>query len=214
MVAYMEPDNLSSVPIAAALQRTRFLVGARHAVQFPADAGWEVAFAGRSNAGKSSALNAVAGMRSLARTSRTPGRTREVNFFVVDEARRVVDLPGYGFARASDAERRRWARTVERYLQERRSLKGLVLVMDVRHPLTAFDERFLVWCHELRLAVHILLTKADKLSNNRARASLLKTRRHDVVTRGQVTVQLFSARQRQGLPALQKHLAGWLGLPV
>ncbi|MDJ0892358.1 MAG: ribosome biogenesis GTP-binding protein YihA/YsxC [Gammaproteobacteria bacterium] len=210
----MEPDNLSSVPIAASLQRTRFLIGARHAVQFPADAGWEVAFAGRSNAGKSSALNAVAGMRSLARTSRTPGRTREVNFFAVDEARRVVDLPGYGFARVSDAERRRWARTVERYLQERRSLKGLVLVMDVRHPLTAFDERFLQWCHDLRLAVHILLTKADKLSNNRARASLLKTRRQAAVTRGQVTVQLFSARKRQGVPTLQRQLADWLELAV
>ncbi len=198
--------------IAATLQRARFLIGARKAAQFPSDEGSEVAFAGRSNAGKSSALNAVAGLRSLARTSKTPGRTREINFFDLDDARRLVDLPGYGYARVSDEERRRWARTVEQYLEARRSLRGLVLVMDVRHPFTDFDERFLAWCHGLHRPVHVLLTKADKLSKSRAQASLVIARRHPAVGRGEMTVQLFSALKRKGVERLQAQLASWLSL--
>ena len=207
----LRPDKPPLVPVAA-LQRARFLVGAGRATQFPRDTGHEVAFAGRSNAGKSSALNAVAGQRSLARTSKTPGRTREVNFFGLDDARRIVDLPGYGFARAPEHERRRWAQTVERYLAERRSLRGVVLVMDVRHPFTDFDLQFLDWCDALQRPVHILLTKADKLSRGRARASLLRARAEPIVRRGDVTVQLFSAPKRDGVQALQARLACWLGL--
>ncbi len=205
-------DDPNLTRVAAALRRVRFLVGAKRATQFPADGGSEVAFAGRSNAGKSSALNTVAGVRSLARTSKTPGRTREINFFRVDDTRRVVDLPGYGYARVSDEERRRWAQAVEQYLNGRRSLRGVVLVMDVRHPFTDFDVRFLVWCHDLHLPVHVILTKADKLSKSRAQASLRKAREHPEVSRSGVTVQLFSALKRQGVERLQAQLADWLDL--
>ncbi len=208
----MGPDGPELVPVAAALQRARFLVGARRVAQFPPDQGWEVAFAGRSNAGKSSALNATLGLRSLARTSKTPGRTREVNFFGLDEDRRVVDLPGYGYARASDAERRRWEQTVELYLEGRRCLRGVVLVMDLRHPFTDFDQQFLAWCHHLQLAVHILLTKADKLSKSRAKSTLLAARQHPAAGGGRVSLQLFSAPKRYGVEALQLRLAGWLDL--
>ncbi len=206
------PDNPGLVPVAAALKRANFLLGARKAAQFPPDRGSEVAFAGRSNAGKSSALNATAGVRSLARTSKTPGRTREVNFFGLDDSRRLVDLPGYGYARVSDGERRRWEQTVAQYLDGRRSLRGIVLVMDVRHPFTDFDEQFLDWCHDLDLSVHGLLTKADKLSKSRAQAALLAARQHPAVRGGGVSMQLFSAHKRHGVEALQARLAAWLDL--
>ncbi len=208
----MGPDNPGLVPVAAALKRACFLTGARKAAQFPPDQGSEVAFAGRSNAGKSSALNATAGLRSLARTSKTPGRTREVNFFGLDEGRRVVDLPGYGYARVSDAERRRWEQTVTRYLQGRRSLRGIILMMDVRHPFSAIDEQFLGSCHEHALSVHVLLTKADKLSKSRAQTTLLACGQHPAVRRGSVSIQLFSAHKRHGVDAVQARLAAWLDL--
>ena len=172
----------------------------------------EVAFAGRSNAGKSSALNATVGVRSLARTSKTPGRTREVNFFGLDEGRRVVDLPGYGYARVSEAQRRRWEQTVAQYLEGRRCLRGIVLVMDVRHPFTDFDRQFLDWCQDLELSVHGLLTKADKLSRSRARAALLAACQHPAVRGGDISMQLFSAQKRQGVETLQARLASWLEL--
>ncbi len=211
-VVTMRSDSPGLVPVAAALKRACFLVGARKAAQFPPDQGAEVAFAGRSNAGKSSALNTTVGLRSLARTSKTPGRTREVNFFGLDDGRRVVDLPGYGYARVSDAERRRWEQTVARYVEGRRCLRGIVLVMDVRHPFTDFDEQFLDWCHDLELSVHVLLTKADKLSKSRAQATLLTSRQHPAVHRGGVSIQLFSAHKRHGVEALQARLAAWLEL--
>lgn len=196
------------------LSKAKFLLGARRAIQFPADQGVEVAIAGRSNAGKSSALNAITGQRALARTSKTPGRTREINFFSLDDARRLVDLPGYGYAKAPEAVRREWAHTVERYLEGRRSLRGLLLVMDVRHPFTDFDERLIAWCDTLSLPLHILLTKSDKLGKNRQRASLLGARQHLAGCGDRVTVQLFSAPKRLGVEDVHACLSSWLGEPV
>jgi len=202
------------VAMKTLLSKAKFLVGARRAVQFAEDEGMEVAIAGRSNAGKSSALNAITGQRGLARTSKTPGRTREINFFSLDSTRRVVDLPGYGYARAPEAIRREWGHTVERYLEGRRSLRGLVLVMDVRHPFTDFDERLIAWCDSLSLPLHILLTKSDKLGKNRQRASLLEARQHLAGYGDRVTVQLFSAPKRLGVEEVYACLASWLGAPA
>jgi len=202
------------VPIETLLSTAKFLLGARRAVQIPADEGTEVAIAGRSNAGKSSALNAITGRRGLARTSKTPGRTREINFFSLDGERRLVDLPGYGYAKAPEAVRRQWADTVERYLEGRRSLRGLLLVMDVRHPFTEFDERLIAWCEALSLPLHILLTKSDKLGKSRQSASLLAARQHLAGYGDRVSVQLFSAPKRWGVDEVHACLASWLGEPV
>lgn len=135
---------------------------------FPPLRGAEIAFVGRSNSGKSSAINALCGQKSLARSSRTPGRTRLVNFFRIDEARRLVDLPGYGFARAGREDKQRWQWLIGAYLESREALRGLVLVMDIRHPLTAFDRGMVEWAATARLPLLVLLSKADKLSRGAA----------------------------------------------
>jgi GTP-binding protein len=170
----------------------------------------EVAFAGRSNAGKSSALNTLAAQKALARISKTPGRTQLLNFFAVDESHRLVDLPGYGYAKVPPKLKEQWVRMMEGYLQKRHSLRGLVLVMDIRHPLTDFDRQMLVWCHEVRMPVHILLTKADKLKFGAAKATLLqvqKTLREEGL---EATVQLFSALKRDGVEEAREVLNQWM----
>lgn len=172
-----------------------------------------MAFAGRSNAGKSSALNTITGNRSLARTSKTPGRTQHLVFFSVDEEHRLVDLPGYGFARVPEKVKRAWGEAMERYLRERRSLRGLVLVMDVRRPLTEFDRMMIGWCSHLGLPLHILLTKADKLKRGPASATLLKVRKELEREGVEATVQLFSALKRQGVEEARRRLDTWLGYP-
>jgi GTP-binding protein len=191
----------------------RFLVSASCLGDAPPDQGQEVAFAGRSNAGKSSALNAVTGRRSLAITSKTPGRTRLINFFLVAELRRLVDLPGYGYARVPEAMRRRWQVAITEYLQGRRSLRGVVLVMDIRHPLTEFDQRMLVWCGHRSLPVHILLTKSDKLKRGAAATQLAGVRAALAEQKAGPTVQLFSAWKRTGLEDAREVLDGWLRAP-
>src|SRR5690606_21349224 len=143
--------------MALDFRHTRFLTSAPHAGACPPDTGREVAFAGRSNAGKSSAINAITGVNGLARVSKTPGRTQLLNFFHVTDASRLVDLPGYGYARVPDAERNRWQSMIEGYLAARQSLAGLVLIMDARHPLKPFDTQMLAWCAHQQLAVHVLL---------------------------------------------------------
>lgn len=187
-------------------RHTRFLTSAPHAAACPPDAGREVAFAGRSNAGKSSAINAITGVNGLARVSKTPGRTQLLNFFQVAEASRLVDLPGYGYARVPDAERNRWQSMIEGYLSARQSLAGLVLIMDARHPLKPFDTQMLAWCAHHRLAAHVLLTKADKLSKSQAARALQE------VARGApgVSAQLFSALKGQGVEVARAQLASWL----
>lgn len=175
---------------------SRFISSAWQPHQFPADDGAEVAFAGRSNSGKSSALNAIAGRKGLARTSKTPGRTQLINFFGLDGAQRLVDLPGYGFAKVPERIKEHWRELLTRYVEARASLAGLVIVMDARHPLTDFDVQMLDWSRANGLATHILLTKADKLSRSES-ATVLKQVRAQV--EGVATVQLFSAVAKTGV---------------
>jgi GTP-binding protein len=198
-------------------RRARFLTGARTPGQLPPDAGREVAFAGRSNAGKSSLINVLTEQKALARTSKAPGRTREINFFGLDDAAalRLVDLPGYGYAKVPEAVRRQWQETLARYLQARRSLAGVVVIMDVRHPLTEHDRTLLAWLAPRRLPLHLVLTKADKLKRGRAAAALEAVRREAARLEPPATAQLFSALHRQGLEILRERLASWLapGIP-
>jgi GTP-binding protein len=195
-------------PFAAA----QFLTSAARLGQAPADAGREAAFAGRSNAGKSSALNAIAGHQGLARTSKTPGRTQLINFFRDTDDARLVDLPGYGYAKVPPEVKAQWERHLTAYLKHRESLVGLVLLMDVRHPLTDFDRQMLAWCRDAALEVHVLLTKADKLKRGAAQNTLLKVRRDLAGLHPQVSVQLFSALDGTGLDAARAQLAAWLEL--
>jgi len=188
-------------------RHTRFLTSAASLVGLPADVGREVAFAGRSNAGKSSALNAVTGVAGLARVSKTPGRTRLLNLFEVGPGMRLMDLPGYGYAKVSEAERLQWGALVEGYLGSRESLAGLISVMDIRHPLTDFDRQLLGFAGELRLPVHVLLSKADKLGRGAAASSLAQVKR-DLLGWG--TAQLFSAHSGQGVDDAQRQLVKWL----
>ena len=188
-------------------RHTRFLTSAAALGGLPADLGREVAFAGRSNAGKSSALNAITGVNGLARVSKTPGRTRLLNVFTLTEAMRLVDLPGYGYAKVPEAERLRWGELLDGYLGSRQSLAGLIQVMDIRHPLTDFDRQMLGVAGELQLPVHVLLSKADKLKRGAAASALQQVRRE---LQGWGTAQLFSAHSGEGVEDAQKHLADWL----
>jgi GTP-binding protein len=187
-----------------------FLTSASRLSQCPEDYGWEVAFAGRSNAGKSSAINSLTGNPKLARTSRTPGRTQLINFFTLSEVQRLVDLPGYGFAKVPLAVKQEWTKQLENYLQKRESLRGLILLMDVRHPLQAFDQQMLNWAITAGMSVHILLTKADKLKNGPARSTLLQVQRQLAIHGDSVTVQLFSALKHTGHKELMAVLNAWL----
>lgn len=189
-----------------------FLTSANALHQLPGDSGAEVAFAGRSNAGKSSALNVITEQRNLARTSKTPGRTQLINFFELDEAHRLVDLPGYGYAKVPDRIKHHWQQVLSEYLASRQCLRGLILLMDIRHPLKEFDRQMLDWCQHQQMPVHILLTKADKLKRGAAGNTLQKVRKELKAEQPLVTVQLFSAQDRQGLDEARQKLADWLGL--
>ncbi|HEX5462656.1 MAG TPA: ribosome biogenesis GTP-binding protein YihA/YsxC [Steroidobacteraceae bacterium] len=189
----------------AAFPNARFLLSAAAPEQFPADHGAEVAFAGRSNAGKSSAINAIVGRQGLARTSKTPGRTRLINFFELAPRQRIVDLPGYGYASAPAAERRTWPRLIEA-LRARDALKGLFVIIDARRGVGEGDEALLEWALP-RQRVHVLLAKADKLSRNEGRQVLAAAAK---ALDGRATVQLFSAHARAGLDEAQAVLRAWL----
>lgn len=171
----------------------------------------EIAFAGRSNAGKSSAINTLAGHKRLAFVSKTPGRTQLINFFAVDEGRHIVDLPGYGYAKVPAEIRERWENVLSAYLQTRQALAGLVLIMDVRHPLTPLDWRMLDWFLPRGLPVHILLTKADKLSRGAANKTLLEVKKA-LKNAPQVSVQLFSSLAKQGVDEAEAVMKTWLAL--
>ncbi|MGA8260571.1 MAG: ribosome biogenesis GTP-binding protein YihA/YsxC [Arenicellales bacterium] len=192
------------------LNRARFSIAAADPGQWPRPAGAEVAFAGRSNVGKSSAINAVTRQRSLARTSKTPGRTQQIVFFELGEGRRLVDLPGYGYARVPERVRRNWAGLIEQYLTVREGLEGLILLMDIRHPLTELDQRMLKWCEPRSLPVHVLLTKSDKLSRSQAGRAELAVTRHAASLEIPVTVQQFSALKQTGVEQAQGRIRDWL----
>ncbi len=185
-----------------------YRLGAHNLKQLPEDAGAEVAFAGRSNAGKSSAINAICDQKALARTSKTPGRTQQMVIFDLDESRRLVDLPGYGFAKVPAKLRQHWNHTLDLYFRQRQSLRGLMLMMDIRHPLKEGDWQMLEWAAESQLPCHVLLTKADKL-NNQGRARALAHFRQEV-EHPLISVQTFSALRKQGVQEARTVLNGWL----
>lgn len=187
-------------------RQTRFLLSGARLGDFPADRGAEVAFAGRSNAGKSSAINAITGVANLARVSKVPGRTQHINFFAVDGSRRLVDLPGYGFARVPETVRAGWRELIEGYLTERHSLKGLFVVMDARHPLREADQQMLDWAAQVGLRTHVLLSKADKLGRREAEGVLRAVRGQ---LAPEVGVQLFSLAGL-GLAEARRVLDEWL----
>ncbi len=192
-------------------QRAAYLLSVHQLKQLPPDQGREVAFAGRSNSGKSSAINTLTGQRQLARTSKTPGRTQQIIFFRLDDTRHLVDLPGYGYAKVPPKLQAHWEQTLESYLRQRRSLKGLVLVMDIRHPLTRYDEQMLDWCAASEMPVHALLTKADKLSRGKARATLQQVSHLLRKNWGEhADAQIYSASTGVGVEALQARLDDWL----
>ena len=190
-----------------------FLKSAAKVEQLPEDTGFEVAFAGRSNAGKSSALNCLTGIRQLARISKTPGRTQLINLFTVgDETRRLVDLPGYGYAKVPMQVKLDWQKNLAHYLDVRKSLRGLVLLMDIRHPLKELDQMMVNWAFDRELPVHILLTKADKLSRGQAQSTVLLVRKHYELMHDLLTVQSFSSLKKQGVDALIDVMNRWFEL--
>jgi GTP-binding protein len=194
-------------------KRAKFLLSAPTLRQCPQDSGCEVAFAGRSNAGKSSAINTLTDNKNMARTSKTPGRTQLINYFEVGQDKRLVDLPGYGYAKVPRAVKAKWDHHLAEYLQLRQSLVGLILLMDIRHPLQDYDQQMLNWAAQAALPVHILLTKADKLKRGPAKSSLLAVdKRLRDMDPGYtlLSVQIFSSLKKIGLEELERQLNNWL----
>jgi GTP-binding protein len=179
--------------------QAKFINSSPHLKNTPEDQGREVAFAGRSNAGKSSAINALTRKNALARTSKTPGRTQMLNFFEINDRQRFVDLPGYGYAKVPVEVKKKWHELMETYLSSRKSLCAIILVMDVRNPLTEFDWQMVEWCRHTGLPLHILLTKADKLTYGAAKNTLLQVQRELEGTDFPLTIQLFSALKKTGI---------------
>jgi GTP-binding protein len=191
-------------------QNASFFISAHNLRDLPPATGIEVAFAGRSNAGKSSALNTMANHNRLAYVSKQPGRTQLINFFALGDDRFLVDLPGYGYAKVPQAMREHWQLTLSAYLSHRTSLFGLVLVMDCRHPLTPLDRQMLDWFCPSGKPVHVLLTKSDKLSRNAANQTLQSVRKELNTTWENCTVQLFSSLKKQGVEEAEKVIGQWL----
>lgn len=189
-------------------QQTKYLKSAEKIEQLPPDEGFEVAFIGRSNAGKSSALNTIAGIKGLARTSATPGRTQMINLFTVDAQRRLVDLPGYGYAKVPRVVRERWQQETEAYLRDRECLRGLMLLMDIRHPLKESDQQMIAWTASYGVPLHVLLTKADKLKLQAAK-NALKDVQAELGVYDNVSLQLFSSVKRLGVEEAQTVLDQW-----
>ncbi|RMJ03193.1 putative GTP-binding protein EngB [Marinobacter litoralis] len=207
----MDPDLTQK---SVSFNSARFLISASKLDECPPDYGAEVAFAGRSNAGKSSALNAITVNGKLARTSKTPGRTRLINFFSLNkENMHLVDLPGYGYAKVSRDMKDDWQKHLGHYLNERRCLRGLVLVMDIRHPLTEFDQMMIEWCEHNKLPLMILATKADKLKFGQAKTAMLgianKLKKYEYVEH----LVMFSATSKLGLDECRSVLTNWLETP-
>ena len=188
---------------------THFVMSAPDIRHLPADTGIEVAFAGRSNAGKSSALNTLTNQKGLARTSKTPGRTQLINLFEVKEGKRLVDLPGYGYAEVPEEMKLKWQRALGEYLQKRQALKGLVILMDIRHPLKDLDRQMIQWSVESGIPVLLLLTKADKLASGARKAQLNVVREAALDFVGDVQVELFSSLKKIGVDKVRQKLDSW-----
>ena len=189
--------------------KATFTISAPDIRHLKADEGIEVAFAGRSNAGKSSALNALTRQKSLARTSKTPGRTQQINVFEIAEDKRLIDLPGYGFAQVPKAMKEKWQRALGEYLEKRQSLKGLVVLMDIRHPLKDLDQQLISWAVASEIPVLALLTKADKLKSGKRKAQVAMAQEAAMAFCGDVEVAAFSSTSKIGLPILEGKLNQW-----
>ena len=190
------------------IKNARFLTSMKKKGDYPETGLPEIAICGKSNVGKSSLINYLTNNQKLAKVSGTPGKTRLVNFFVINEAFMLVDLPGYGYAKVPEAMRAQWGELLSQYLRSRQSLKGLILVMDIRHPLMPFDCDLLRFAAHCQRPVHVLLNKADKLSRGAARQTLQRVLRAGEMAGS--TAQLFSAKEGEGLPELQSRLSAWL----
>jgi len=197
------------------LQKAKFLTSANHINELPEDDGLEIAFAGRSNAGKSSAINSLSRQNRLAYVSKQPGRTQLVNFFEIEERKYLVDLPGYGYAKVPESMRKHWQKTLPTYLQQRQSLAGLVIVMDIRNPLTALDINMLDWFAPRQKPIHVLLTKCDKLSKDKQNKTLFSVQKElenqwTTFYQTPCTAQLFSSLKKIGLEEADGVLETWL----
>ena len=198
---------LKTIPMK--FDQTCFQTSAATLEDCPADSSAEVAFAGRSNAGKSSAVNVITGLPKLARTSKTPGRTQLINFFFIEEGKYLVDLPGYGYAKVPLERKNKWQFELEKYLRRRKALVGLILLSDIRHPLKKFDRMMIEWAAQADLPLHLLLTKADKLKRGATQNTLLKVEK-ELTAFDNVSVQLFSALRNIGVDPVRKVLTHWL----
>jgi GTP-binding protein len=190
-------------------QQTKFSKSVVTLADLPPSTGAEVAFVGRSNAGKSSAINTITGLKGLVRTSKTPGCTKCINLFEVDHSKRLVDLPGYGFAKVPRSIKERWEKVINSYLQERDCLRGLILIMDIRHILQPLDIHLINWADEIQLPIHILLTKSDKLKPAQARKVLSDVESFLKNYSTKMSVQLFSSLTKTGCDKARKKLASW-----
>jgi GTP-binding protein len=190
-------------------QQAKFLQSATTTKTMPAEFGFEIAFAGRSNAGKSSTINTICHQKSLARTSKTPGRTQLLNFFSLNEGRALVDLPGYGYAKVPERIKKEWATFIESYLTNRRTLCGLVIIMDIRRPMREHDETMLAWAKKRNMPVHIILNKSDKLKRGAAKNMLLKVRRQLNTLNGEFSVQNFSSLKKEGVDEVHAVMDQW-----
>ena len=195
-------------------QQATFLTTVANLRDLPVDALKEIAFVGRSNAGKSSAINTLAGRTRLAYVSKTPGRTQHLNYFTITDNKYLVDLPGYGFAKAPEAIRSQWEGLLAPYLQKREALAGLVLIMDARRPLTELDQRMIDWMAPTGRPVHVLLSKSDKLSRQEATQTLRQVKAALETMGNNFTVQLFSSLKKTGVEEAELILAGWLDIPL
>jgi GTP-binding protein len=200
------------MPASRLFRQARFETSVASLDKLPPEASGEIAFAGRSNAGKSSALNALADRKRLAFVSKTPGRTQLINYFDLGGGRHLVDLPGYGYAKVPEAVRAQWGGLLGDYLLVRQSLKGLALIMDARHPMTGHDLRLLAWFGPTGKPVHVLLTKSDKLSQEQGKRTLAAVERELAKLSPRYTAQLFSSLRKTGVEAAERVFAGWLGL--
>ncbi|MDH2924984.1 cell division checkpoint GTPase YihA [Nicoletella semolina] len=189
--------------------KTHFLISAPDIRHLPEDAGIEIAFAGRSNAGKSTALNALTNQKNLARTSKTPGRTQLINVFEVEPNCKLVDLPGYGYASVPEEMKLKWQKALGEYLQKRECLGGIVILMDIRHPLKDLDQQMIEWAVSAQLPILLLLTKADKLSQS-ARSKQIKMVREAILPfQGDIQVEVYSALNKVGIEKLASRLDSW-----
>lgn len=196
------------------LRDPQFILGAAEPHQFPQDELVEIAFAGRSNVGKSSAINAIANRRKLARTSKTPGRTQQINFFTLGENARLVDLPGYGYAQVPLKIKHKWQETIKNYLAQRTHLIVLVLLMDIRHPMTDLDQQMIEWAAKSGLPTQVLLTKADKYKRGKIASTVLSVERQLVKFNGQFEVEPFSSLKYLGVNKMREQISEWVAQSI